>query len=257
MTSVYRYRWDTPEYADAFATLLQCYHGRENVIARLRELLAGYPREGRGADWGAGSGVLTRILLERFSTVFAVEPHPTMRKALAEQVPQAQLLPATILETTLPEPVQVGVISHVFYHIPDHKWPAHVMHAARQLTSDGVLIVVLKGPDSGCNDMLHHFGAPRFDLLGQLHETILQHKEFEFTLARSRAYVRADSFENILKVARFMLADRDADCFSRTPSETEFQHYARARFWSEADQQGGWDVDDVLCILRRNPRYSS
>ena len=60
-----------------------------------------------------------------------------------------------------PTPVEVGLISHVFYHIPDHKWGAYTIHAANQLTEDGVLVVTLKNPDSGCNQMLEYFGAPR------------------------------------------------------------------------------------------------
>jgi SAM-dependent methyltransferase len=252
MPPVERYRWDTSEYAEAFATLLRHYHGRENVIERLRELLGHYPADARAADWGAGSGELTRILLERAATVYAVEPHPEMARVLSERCPRARLVPSRIMQTQLPQPVHVGVLSHVLYHVPDHKWAAHVVHAARQLTPDGVLLVVLKGADSGCNDLLHHFGAPRFDLVGRLQEAVLQQREFEFTFARSRAFVRIDSLEDTLKIARFVLADRDADAFARPPSEEKFRDYVRRHFWDESRQQGGWDMDDMLCLVRPN-----
>ena len=33
MTAMKRYRWDSPEYAEAFATLLRCYGSREHLYA--------------------------------------------------------------------------------------------------------------------------------------------------------------------------------------------------------------------------------
>ena len=116
--------------------------GQDGDRARLRDLMAGYPRGGHAVDWGAGSGDLTALLLEHFENVHAVEPNPEMRTVLARRCPQAHVIPATIMTATPPAPVQLGVISHVFYHIPDHKWGAHVIHAARCLRADGVLLVI-------------------------------------------------------------------------------------------------------------------
>ena len=48
-------------------------------------------------------------------------PNPGMRAVLATRCPRAQLLDGTIMSTVLPTKVEVGLISHVFYHVPDHK----------------------------------------------------------------------------------------------------------------------------------------
>jgi hypothetical protein len=68
----------------------------------------------------------------------------------------------TLLSAVLPTQVDVGLISHILYHVPDHKWGASTMHAAQYLTANGVLIVTLKTVDTGCNQMLEHFGAPPY-----------------------------------------------------------------------------------------------
>lgn len=39
------------------------------------------------------------------------------------------------------------------------------------------------------------------------------------------------SFEDTLKIARFMVCDRDAAAFSRSPTEGAFQAYVREHFW--------------------------
>jgi 16S rRNA A1518/A1519 N6-dimethyltransferase RsmA/KsgA/DIM1 with predicted DNA glycosylase/AP lyase activity len=96
MATVQRYRWDTPEYADAFSTLLKATGERAYVHKALRALTARHPPTAAAADWGAGGGDLTRIMLERFRTVYAVEPNPAMRAALAARCPEARVLPGNI-----------------------------------------------------------------------------------------------------------------------------------------------------------------
>jgi SAM-dependent methyltransferase len=252
MHPVRRYHWNTAEYAAAFAALLGAIGERVYVHRILRDLMARYPRGGHAIDWGAGSGDLTALLLEHFENVYAVEPNPEMRAVLARRCPQARVVPATIMTATPPAAVQVGVISHVFYHIPDHKWGAHVIHAARCLSADGVLLVVLNDPDAGPNRMLADFGAPRFDLYASLAETVRRHKEFDFAFTRSRCPVRTTSFDETLTIARFVLCDRDEDAFSALPTEDEFRAYVRANFWNEQTGTGGWPHDAVLCFVRRN-----
>jgi SAM-dependent methyltransferase len=255
MTAMKRYRWDSAEYAEAFATLLRCYGSREHLYAVLRELLAPLPGDAVAIDWGAGSGDLTRVLLERAGTVYAVEPSPEMRAVLAANCPAAQVLAGTIMSAEPPDRAHVAVLSHVLYHVPDHQWGAHVIRAARFLAPAGVLLVVLKDPDSGCSRMLEHFGAPPFDLFAGLARVVRRHKEFDFTFSHSPHALRTGSFEDTLRVARFMMADRAEEAFSRLPTEEQFQQYVRAHFWDEAKQAGGWSVGDVYCFVRRNPRW--
>jgi hypothetical protein len=233
---------------------LRSYGSREHLYAVLRELLARYPSDATAIDWGAGSGDLTRILLERFRTVHAVEPGADLRALLTANCPGAHVIAGTIMTAEPPASAAVGVISHVFYHIPDHQWGAHAIRAANFLTPDGVLLIVLKDSDSGCNRMLEHFGAPRFDLIGGLEHVLRRHHEFDFTFSRSPHVLRTTSREDTLRVARFMMCDRALESFSRAPTEEEFQEYVRAHFWNEEKKAGGWSIGDVYCFIRRNPR---
>jgi hypothetical protein len=250
-----RFRWDSAEYADAFATLLRCYGSREHLYSAVRDLFARGPAEATAIDWGAGSGDLTRVLLERARTVYAVEPSAAMRATLAANCPAARVIAGTVMSADPPGEVNVAVLSHVLYHVPDHQWGSHVIRAAGFLARDGVLLVVLKDSDSGCNQMLEHFGAPPFDLFAGLARVVRRHKEFEFSFVHSPHDLRTPSFADTLKVARFMMADRAEEAFSRRPTEAQFQEYVRAHFWDEHEQAGGWFNGDVYCLVRRNPRW--
>jgi hypothetical protein len=252
MQPVKRFHWDTPEYAAAFATLLRCMEGRIYLQQILREIFSRYPAESHAIDWGAGEGDLTRLLLERFQRVYAVEPNAGMRTVLAARYPRAEVFTGTLISTIPPTPVAVGLISHVLYHVPDHKWGAYTIHAANQLTADGVLIVILKNPDSGCNQMLEDFGAPCYNLYDGLARVMRRHTEFDFSFTRVPGSISTTSFVDTLTIARFMLCDRDADAFSHSPTEVEFQDYVRARFWDERSNTGGWPHEEVFCFVRRN-----
>jgi hypothetical protein len=257
MSALTRYRWDSAEYAQAFATLLRSYGSREHLYSTVRGLLADLPPEAVAIDWGAGTGDLTRVLLERLRTVYAVEPSPAQRVALAANCPAAQVIDGTIMSADPPGRANVAVLSHVLYHIPDHEWGAHVIRAANFLAPDGALLVVLKDPDTGCNRMLEHFGAPPFDLFAGLARVARRHREFDFTFSHSPHVIRTDSFEDTLRVARFMMADRSEESFSWQPTEQQFQDYVRAHFWDAEKNVGGWFLGDVYCLIRRNPRQGA
>jgi hypothetical protein len=256
VSPVKRFHWDTPEYADAFTTLLKCSGERVYVRQTLQEIFSIYPAEAHAIDWGAGGGDLTSLMLEHFQHVYAVEPHPGMRTLLATRCPRVQIFDGTIMSVIPPTQVEVGLLSHVFYHVPDHKWGAYTIHAANQLKEDGVLVVTLKDPDSGCNQMLEHFGAPRYDLYAGLTTVIRLHTEFDFSFTRVPGSIFTTSFDDTLKIARFMLCDRDADAFSRPPTEEVFQEYAREQFWDEMVGTGGWHYEVVFCFVRRNAVYT-
>jgi len=256
MSALIRYHWDSPEYAEAFATLLRSYGSRASLYEEVRGLLADLPKDAVAIDWGAGTGDLTRVLLEKASLVYAIEPSPELRIALAVNCPAAQINTGTIMSVEPSRPANVAVMSHVLYHVPDHEWGAHVMRAARFLSPDGVLLVVLKDPDSGCNRMLEHFGAAPFDLLAGLERVVRHHKEFDFTFSHSPHAISLNTFEDTLRVARFMMADRAEASFSWQPTEKQFQEYVRAHFWNEERKVGGWFLGDVYCTIRRNPRWT-
>jgi SAM-dependent methyltransferase len=252
-----RYQWGSAEYAEAFATLLRSYGSREHLYSVLRDLLAHLPADAVAIDWGAGTGDLTRVLLERAHTVYAVEPSPTMRATLAANCPAAQVIDGTIMSADPPGSAHVAVLSHVLYHIPDHQWGAHVIRAASFLAPEGVLLVVLKDPDSDCNQMLEELGAPPFDLFAGLSRVLRRHKEFDFSFSHCPRTLRTTSFEDTLRIARFMMADRAEEAFSWRPTETQFQDYVRAHFWDEEKKVGGWCAGELYCFVRRNPHRAS
>jgi len=253
--AVQRFHWDSAEYAEAFATLMRCCGERVYERQLLSELFAAYPAESHAVDWGAGGGDLTSVLLEHFHHVYAVEPHAGMRARLATRCPRAQIVDGTIMSTVLPTKVEVGLLSHVLYHVPDYKWGAYTIHAANQLTENGILIVTLKTVESGSNQMLEDFGAPCYDLSGGLARVMRLHPEFAFSFLRAPASIMTTSFADTLQIARFMLCDRDADAFSRPPTEEEFQAYVRAHFWDERKGRGGWEGANLFCCVRRNAVY--
>jgi hypothetical protein len=253
---VRRYHWDSPEYAEAFAVLLRSTRERTFLHQLLNRTLSCFPPGSHAVDWGAGSGDLTALMLQHVRHVYAVEPSPAMRAELEKKCPEALILGGTIVSASLPTPVEVGVMSHVLYHVPDHKWGSYVLRAAGHLSQDGVLLVIQSDLDTGANRMLEHFGAPRFDIYSVLATVIRRNKEYDFTFTRGPGPLRTATFEETLQVARFVLCDRDEDAFSRPPTEEEFQSYVREHFWDEQTGTGGWQHDIVCCIVRRNAAFT-
>ncbi|HMB69280.1 MAG TPA: class I SAM-dependent methyltransferase, partial [bacterium] len=180
-----------------------------------------------------------------------------MRKELAARCPDARILDGSLLTAVPPAPAAVGLISHVLYHIPDEQWAACARRAAGHLTPDGVLVIALKAPDSGCNGMLEHFGAPRFDLPARLGAASALPENLSVSFERIPASFVTESFEETLTIARFMLCDREAAAFPRQPSESELREYVRAHFWNESAGTGGWRYDELLCLVRKRPGGSA
>jgi len=251
-----RYSRGSAEYAQAFAALLRNYASREQLYSALRDLVVQLPADAVAIDWGAGTGDLTRILLERVAAVYSVEPSAPMRSALAANCPAARIIDGTIMSADPPRSAQVAVLSHVLYHVPECEWEAHVTRAANYLSTDGVLLIALKDAESGCNRMLEYFGAPRFDLLRGMARMLRRHKEFDFTFSHSCHSVHTTSFSDTLQIARFMMSDRPAEAFIALPTEAQFQDYVRTHFWDEGKKAGGWRAGDAYCLVRRNPRWA-
>lgn len=243
------------EYAAAFQTLVRCDpDGDRELIAMVSSLLERRPRSTPCVDWGAGTGRLTRELCARFDTVYAVEPSAPMRERLAVAAPAARCIEGALGDAILPERCGVALLSHVLYHVPDHLWGPTVVRLARQLTDDGVLLVVLKHPDTGCNAMLEAFGAERFDLY-RIAATLRHHPELTLEMRSAPGRLVTSSLDETLRVARFMLCDRTPAGFSRLPSEREFAEYVREVFWDETRGRGGWNLEQVFALVGPNPAW--
>lgn len=246
------YPFDSPEYAADFQTLLRCFH-EPQLDPFLDELTRPYPKDGVAADWGARSGNLTARLLTRVATVYAVEPHADLRAHLARNCPAARIVPATIAEASLPQLVDVGILRHVLYHVPDEAWGETVLTAARPLSPIGVLSVMLKHPDTACNRMIEAFGGRRFDLT-ILEDTFRQHPEFRSERLVLPSPIQTRTFDETLAIARFMLCDRPAVSYRRRFTEEEVEEYVRRHLWDSAEGKGGWACDTLVYCIRLN-RY--
>jgi SAM-dependent methyltransferase len=248
-----RFLTQESEYRQAFQTLLRCVEdGDRHFRTVLRDLASRLPQRARAVDWGAGTGRRTRLLCEFFDTVYAVEPSPGMRAALVQAAPEAQVLDTTLAEATLPASVDLGVISHVYYHLPDHMWASHTRRCASQLSAGGLLLVAMKHPDTACNTMLETFGAPRFNIFSLL-EGLRDSPEYTLTFQTAPATITTHSLADTIAIARFMLSDRPPSAFARVPEEQEFIDYVRQHMWDDKAGRGGWVCPEVFVIIGRNP----
>jgi ubiquinone/menaquinone biosynthesis C-methylase UbiE len=95
-------------------------------------------------DLGAGTGKLTRLLVERYARVFAVEPLDGMRAVLERVVPEAEALAGAAESIPLRDASVDGVFAGQAFH-----WFANdaaVGEIARVLRPGGVICVVWNWP---------------------------------------------------------------------------------------------------------------
>jgi SAM-dependent methyltransferase len=91
-------------------------------------------------DVGAGTGKLTRLLVERGYDVVAVEPIDGMRAILAERVPQARVVAGTAEAIPVPDGSARAVTAAQSFHWfdPERAEP----EIARVLEPDGALVII-------------------------------------------------------------------------------------------------------------------
>jgi SAM-dependent methyltransferase len=100
---------------------------------------------GRIVDLGAGTGALTRLLLDRADDVVAVEPDDRMRSVLTAQVPGVRAVRGRGESIPLPDGCADAVLASSSWHWMD---PVPTLHeVGRILVAGGLLGVVWSGPD--------------------------------------------------------------------------------------------------------------
>jgi ubiquinone/menaquinone biosynthesis C-methylase UbiE len=102
------------------------------------------PRSTPVLELGAGTGKLTRVLVERFDRVVAVEPLRRMRAKLEELVPQAEALEGRAEEIPLPDRLVGAVFVAEAFHWFD--WERALAEIGRVLEPRGSLVLLWNRP---------------------------------------------------------------------------------------------------------------
>ena len=99
----------------------------------------------RVVDLGAGTGALTRLLIERALEVVAVEPDDRMRSVLLREVPAARAMPGLGEAMALPDGCADALLASSSWHWMD---PIPALHeVGRILKPNGILGALWTGPD--------------------------------------------------------------------------------------------------------------
>jgi SAM-dependent methyltransferase len=99
----------------------------------------------RVIDLGAGTGALTRLLLDRADEVIAIEPDDRMRSVLVEEVPSARAVAGRGESMPVPDTYADAVVASSSWHWMDTV--PTLLEVARVLVPGGVLGVLWGGPD--------------------------------------------------------------------------------------------------------------
>jgi SAM-dependent methyltransferase len=136
---------DRSERASSFGAIAEEYdHFRPGPPADAVDWVLSRPCDA-AVDIGAGTGALTRELVSRVRSVFAVEPDPRMSAVLAARVALADVLTATAEALPLKDASIDAVVGSSMWHWVDERRAA--TEAARVLRPGGVLGLLWGGPD--------------------------------------------------------------------------------------------------------------
>jgi SAM-dependent methyltransferase len=102
-------------------------------------------RVGRIVDLGAGTGALTRMLLDRAEEVVAIEPDDRMRAVLLDEVPSVRAVRGRGESMPLPDHCADAVLASSSWHWMDPV--PTLLEAHRVLAPGGVLGALWTGPD--------------------------------------------------------------------------------------------------------------
>ncbi|TMB87241.1 MAG: class I SAM-dependent methyltransferase, partial [Chloroflexi bacterium] len=100
---------------------------------------------GRVVDLGAGTGALTRLLIDKAQEVVAVEPDDRMRSILTAEVPGISALKGQGESMPIPDSCVDAVLASSSWHWMD---PVPTLHeVGRILVPGGILAALWSGPD--------------------------------------------------------------------------------------------------------------
>ncbi len=198
---------NSEEYRRAFDCFLTHTDQKRAMLAQLGRVCDALAKREAAIDAGAGNGVLTAWLANRFRRVIAIEPSEPLRRQIPGNCPRAEILPQTILEADPGCRASLVLCSHVFYHIEQTAWLAHLERMAAWLDEEGALVVCLENPAADCQKMVWKFGARRFDLLPLLGSFRTRHStDFTADIHTLRSEIKTDTLDDALTIAEFLLS---------------------------------------------------
>jgi SAM-dependent methyltransferase len=118
-------------------------HGRPGYAPAVAGV-AGLPASAAVLELGPGTGKLTRLLVDEFVDVIAVEPDPDMRRWFVELCPRSMLVGGTAEQIPLAEASVDGVFVAEAFH-----WFSHdraLVEIGRVLRPPGILVLMWNRP---------------------------------------------------------------------------------------------------------------
>lgn len=141
---------------------------------------------GRVVDLGAGTGALTRLLIDRAEEVVAVEPDDRMRAVLTEEVPGIRAVMGRGESMPIPDSCVDAVLASSSWHWVD---PVPALHeVGRVLVPGGILGALWSGPD------------PEGPFLVQAQALLAEraHGDVDATAADAEAGARGSGFASLI-----------------------------------------------------------
>ncbi|MEU0273231.1 class I SAM-dependent methyltransferase [Streptomyces sp. NPDC006307] len=195
-----------PRYGDIFRTYLAHTDEKEHQQRLLYAIVDELPQRDVFVDAGAGTGLFTAGLAERFDRTVAVEPDPALRRELRTACPDAEVLPVPIAAAEPAGPADLVLCSHVLYYVPEADWPGHVARMLSWLRPGGELVLVLQHPHNACMAMVRHFGGPTRSLNALLpYLDGAADRSYRAELVRQRASVRVPDLPTALEVCQLVV----------------------------------------------------
>lgn len=236
------------DYEQAFAVFLAHTDQKDKARIWMDVAVAGLPSRRLFIDAGAGTGKVTAWFVPQFEQTIAVEPNRYLRLHLSQNCPQANIVPAPILECAFGPTADFVLASHVFYYIPAADWPANLDRLASFLGPAGTLVVVIQNAATDCMAMVERFHGRRFDLNVPCREFQSRHKGVvNCHIDTVESHIETTDFATAYKVAEFML---NLLPFREPPLRRDLEEHVRRDFAAPA---GGYRFScsqDFLVITR-------
>ncbi|QDU61714.1 Trans-aconitate 2-methyltransferase [Planctomycetes bacterium Pan216] len=249
------YSRDSEDFARDYQALLRCVK-RPTTEQLYERVLDRYPKKSIVVDFGAGSGTLTKELVERYETVHAVETNAELREILIRDCPTANTIDATITSFDMEGEFDIGIMRHSLYFVPDHRWPGTVAAVASHLSEFGVLLVTLLHPEQPIFGVMEALGAPRIDAF-QLISALRLFPEFRVEQVATYETIESESFQDVCAVARYTLNHRGREDYGRPVDDYTFERFVEQFLWDARRKEASWPYPSISLLIRRNDYWKS